>query len=135
MAGKWLAAFFSQLVIGFTKTQRNILFGLSSSHAVATLAVITVGFDLKILDENILNGTIILIFVTCLFASVVTENASKKLLLEESLEPLRKLIPVERIMVLISNPLTLKRLIDLAIMIKRPEDENEINTVSIVEET
>ncbi|GAA6768050.1 hypothetical protein AAFH68_40020 [Flavobacterium sp. CGRL1] len=76
--GKWIAAFFTQVVFKYTKTERQLIFGLSSAHAAATLAVILVGFKAKILDENILNGTIILILITCIVASFATEKAAKK---------------------------------------------------------
>src|SRR5690606_16566309 len=59
--GKWLAAFFTQISFGFSKGQRKLIFGLSSAHAAATLAVILVGYKAGILDDNILNGTVILI--------------------------------------------------------------------------
>lgn len=59
--GKWFAALITQLVFKYSSAQRQLIFGLSSSHAAATLAVILVGFKAGILDENILNGTIILI--------------------------------------------------------------------------
>ncbi|MEZ0131842.1 cation:proton antiporter, partial [Flavobacterium sp. LBUM151] len=42
--GKWFAAFFTQIVFKYTKTERQLIFGLSSAHAAATLAVILVGF-------------------------------------------------------------------------------------------
>ena len=79
LLGKWLAALITQKIFKYTNTQRGLLFGLSSSHAAATLAIILVGYKLKILDENILNGTIVLILITCIVASVVTEKAAKKL--------------------------------------------------------
>src|SRR5699024_9075908 len=72
--GKWLAAFITQKIFKFSKGQRNIIFGLSSSHAAATLAVIMVGHEAGILDDNILNGTVILILVTCIISSFVTEK-------------------------------------------------------------
>src|SRR5574344_439649 len=66
--GKWLAAFFTQKLYRFSKYQRQLIFGLSSSHAAATLAIILSGYKAGILDENILNGTIILILITCMVA-------------------------------------------------------------------
>jgi len=74
--GKWIAAFVTQLLFKYTAAQRGLIFGLSSSHAAATMAIILVGFKAGIIDENILNGTIILILVTCLVASFATERAS-----------------------------------------------------------
>src|SRR5690554_7730508 len=43
LLGKWLAAFLSQISFRFSKNQRNLIFGLSSAHAAATLAVSMVG--------------------------------------------------------------------------------------------
>lgn len=79
ICSKWLAAFLTQKVFRYSAAQRQLIFGLSSSHAAATLAVILVGYNAKILDENILNGTIILILITCIVASFATEKAAKKL--------------------------------------------------------
>ena len=81
IAGKWLAAWFTQLVFKYSALQRDIIVGLSSAHAAATIAIILIGFNMGILDEYILNGTIILILVTCLFASFVTEKTAKKIII------------------------------------------------------
>ncbi len=75
LVSKWLAAFFTQLIFRYTPTQRNVIFGLSSAHAAATIAVILIGYNLGVVDENVLNGTIILILITCLTGSFVTANA------------------------------------------------------------
>lgn len=63
--------------------QRQIIFGLSGGHAAATLAVILVGYREGILDDGILNGTIILILITCVVASFAAEKAAKKIALTE----------------------------------------------------
>ncbi|MFI5139743.1 MAG: cation:proton antiporter [Sphingobacteriales bacterium] len=77
LAGKWLSAFSIQKIFSYSNNQRKLIFGLSSSHAAATLAIILIGYKEKILDANILNGTIILILVTCMVASFVTERAAR----------------------------------------------------------
>ena len=84
LLGKWLSAFFTQKIFKYSVIQRRLIFGLSSSHAAATLAIILIGFKDKIIDENILNGTIVLILVTCMVASLVSERASKKMISTEN---------------------------------------------------
>ncbi len=84
ITSKWLAALATQLIFKMTKSERQVIFGLSTAHAAATLAVIMVGFEHGILDINIVNGTILLILITCLTASFVTENAGKRLLKEQA---------------------------------------------------
>ena len=86
IASKWIAALFTQLIFRYSKLQRQLIFGLSSSHAAATLAVILVGYRAKIIDDNILNGTIILILITCIVASFVTEKAAKQLVVQSDSE-------------------------------------------------
>lgn len=82
IVSKWLAAFMTQKIFRMTSNERQVIFGLSTSHAAATLAIIMVGFNNKILDINIVNGTVLLILFTCMTASFVTENAGKRLLKE-----------------------------------------------------
>lgn len=86
ISGKWLAAFATQKIFGYSVTQRRLIFGLSNSHAAATLAIILIGYQRKILDDDILNGTIILILVTCMVASIVTERAAKTLIQQTQTE-------------------------------------------------
>lgn len=80
LLGKWLAAFATQKTFKYSATQRRLIVGLSSAHAAATLAIILVGYKVKIIDDNILNGTIILILCTCMVASFVTERAAREVI-------------------------------------------------------
>jgi Kef-type K+ transport system membrane component KefB len=134
ISGKWLAAWFTQLTFKYTSTQRNLIFGLSNSHAAATLAIILVGYKVGILDENVLNGTIILILITCLVASFVTENAGKKIAVSEGQTQMQFHDGHEKIVVSISNPVSVERLVDFAVMIRDPRSANSITAVSIVQD-
>ena len=69
---KWINCFFTQKILKF-RPSKTIIFGLSSAHAASYSAIILVGFQEGILDENILNGTIILILITCIVASFAAE--------------------------------------------------------------
>ncbi len=136
LIGKYLAAAMTSFTFKFPGTWRRLIFGMSSSHAAATLAVILVGFKMGIVDENVLNGTIVLILITCLVASFVTENAAKKILIqeEEFNEPVSTSIQEQKILVPISNPGTMERLIDLAIAIKLPKNKFPIVSLSVVDD-
>jgi Kef-type K+ transport system membrane component KefB len=82
IAGKWLAALVTQKAFNYSIGQRNLIFGLSSSHAAATMAIILIGFNVKIIDENILNGTIILILATCIVSSIATDLSGRTLIID-----------------------------------------------------
>ena len=137
LIGKWLAAFFTQKVCNYSASQRGIIFGLSSSHAAATLAIILVGYQAGILDEYILNGTIILILITCIISSLVTQKAAKQLVMEE--EEKGYFTPAalgsfaqEKILVPIANPDNIGYLVDLALLIKDPKSPNPISLLGVV---
>ncbi|WP_295093853.1 cation:proton antiporter [uncultured Flavobacterium sp.] len=134
--GKWIAAFFTQIVFKYTRTERQLIFGLSSAHAAATLAVILVGFKAKILDENILNGTIILILITCIVASFATEKAAKKIAIcEEEFsheDAGRDQILDEHILIPLAKTSAAASLLDFALLIKDKKSSNPITLLTIV---
>lgn len=131
---KWLAAQATGAIYNYTKHERSVMFGLSASHAAATLAVIKVGYDIGLFDQNVINGTIILILITCMVSSFVTERAARKIAVTEK-EASKKIIDrTERILIPVSNPENIARLIDLALIIKDNKSSEPIYPLSIVEE-
>ncbi|MRR22080.1 cation:proton antiporter, partial [bacterium] len=135
LAGKYLAAEITARFLGFTLYQRRLLFGLTSSHAAAILAVIMVGFRIGIVDETIINGTVFLILITCLVSSVVTESAGRKIALagkEADLMP--SLQAQETLIVSLYNPLNIERLVNLALALKRKNTGNPVYALSVVDD-
>lgn len=134
--GKWLAVYLSQKIFGYSLSQRNVMFGLSISHAAATLAIILVGYNAGVVDNNTLNATIILILVTCITASFVTEKASKKLLVEEHEDNEIQVdlsSPVnQHILIPIANVRNMENLIDMALLLKSKKSYNPITLLTVV---
>ncbi len=131
---KYLAADITARIYSYSKNERNILFGLSVSHAAATLAIIKVGFDIALFDQNVINGTIILILLSCLASSFVTEKAARKIAVLEKDVVKRGSEKPERILIPVSNPENIQRLIDLALLIKDQKSPEPIFPLSIVED-
>jgi Kef-type K+ transport system membrane component KefB len=134
LATKYLAAWLTGVIYKYTKYERNIIFGLSVSHAAATLAIIKVGFDIGLFDQNVINGTIILILISCLVSSFVTERAARKIAIQEKEVVKRTHDKVERILIPVSNPDNIQRLIDLTLLIKDQNSIEPIYPLSIVED-
>jgi Kef-type K+ transport system membrane component KefB len=134
---KWLAAFVTQIIFKLSKIERQIIFGLSTSHAAATLAIIMVGYDggNGILSINIVNGTVLLILFTCMTASFVTESAGKKMLIEMSensdLDDNETRLRNKHIMVSMNELNGNEGLIDFAILVSDPKVINPISVVSV----
>lgn len=133
LLSKWLAAFATQKTFKYSSAERELIFGLSSSHAAATLAIIIVGYRAGILDEYILNGTILLILVTCLIATIITQRAAKKIVISEKNSPLTAEslgdFAQEKILVPIANPSNIGYHVELALLLK---DKKSVNSISLL---
>jgi Kef-type K+ transport system membrane component KefB len=136
LMGKWFAAQLTRIIFKYTRQQGQIIFGLSSSHAAATIAVILVGFNAGLIDENVLNGTIILVLLTCLVASFVTEKAARKIAVQSSDQTTDPQttdeILSERILMPVANMMNFEKLLDFGILIKEKKSPNPITTLSVV---
>ncbi|MCX7728299.1 MAG: cation:proton antiporter [Bacteroidia bacterium] len=134
---KWLAALFTQLLFQLKKVQRQLIFGLSSAHAAATLAIIIVGFNKGIIDEYILNGTIILIMVTGIVASFSTENAAKKMILSahhiDATNELSSVIP-EQILYAVSDYRNAEKMVELLTYIKDKTSTHPVIMLAVISE-
>lgn len=131
---KFAAAYITQKIYGYNANQRNIIFGLSNAQAAATLAAVLIAYDIGLLNDAVLNGTILMILVTCLISSLVAERASKKQATLEATEVVKIPESPEKIMVPISNPENVDRLIDFAILIYEPKTRQPIYPLAIIKD-
>ncbi|MEJ8802587.1 cation:proton antiporter [Pontibacter sp. H249] len=129
---KYAAAFLTQKIFGFTILQRNLIFGLSSAHAAATLAVVLAGFEIGLIGESALNGAVVLILTSSMISSLSTEKVGKKLAIFESRRKPDISQKPDKILVPIGNPKTIERLIDLAVMLKNPMHKAPIYPLAVV---
>lgn len=81
---KFIAAYLTQKSFRLSKDQRTLIFGLSSAHVAATLAAVMVGYNVitgyaetgepvRLLNESVLNGTILMILFTCIVSTFATQ--------------------------------------------------------------
>jgi len=121
MLGKWIAAYVTQKTFKMHSVDRSILYQLSNAHTAVALAVVMIGFNLGVFDESVLNGTVLMILVTCTVSSLGTSRAASRLKVmslthdevvkadEREENGIRTLIPVV-------NPVSATELVNLAIM-------------------
>ncbi|NJK97127.1 MAG: cation:proton antiporter [Bacteroidales bacterium] len=133
LISKYLAAYFTQIIYRFPKLDRNLIFGLSASHAAATIAVVLVGYDLNILSETALNATILIILVSCSVSSFITENSGRKIVLLEPEIPELQKNEAENILVPISNPISVGKILEFAIL-SRQSKSSVIYPLSVVQD-
>jgi Kef-type K+ transport system membrane component KefB len=77
--GKLTAAVVSTRVLGLSRPQGRLLFGLSLAQAAATLAAVTIGVNIGLFDTPLLNATLIVVLVTVLVSSIVTRSAARRI--------------------------------------------------------
>jgi nucleotide-binding universal stress UspA family protein len=131
---KFFAAQITGFIYKYTKYERRVIYGLSASHAAATLAVIKVGYDIGLLGQHAINGTIILILITCLVSSFVTERAARQIAITEKDSDIKLKKKVERILIPIANPENLQRLMEFALLIKDEKSIEPIYPLTVVED-
>lgn len=134
LCGKWIAAWLTQHFFRYTSVQRNVIFGLSSAHAAATIAVILIGYNMKLIDENVLNGTIILILITCMVASFVAANAGTRLAIAVAESKPALATGPEKILLPVFHPARIEGLLDFAVMIKEPSLDTPIVSLAVVKD-
>lgn len=129
LAGKWLPAWIAQKIYGMPAAGRRMMFGLTTAHTAVALAVVTVGYNMfdasghRMMDETILNGTILVILITCAIAPIVTAQAAARIkidMLREGTDDgamTQKNRP-ENVMIAVSNPLTVTSLMELALLMR-----------------
>lgn len=126
---KWIAAWMIQRIFHYTATDRRLIFGITSAKAAVSLAAVIVGRQLGVFDDAILNGTIIMILVTCTVSSILTERASSKIVVQlqdQEPSPAESAVNEERILIPVANPATVERLVNMALLMKKPKRNTPI---------
>ena len=139
LVGKWIASWLTQKIYRMSTLERELMFGLSNAQAAATLAAVMVGYNIilpdgsRLLNEDVLNGTVLLILVTCIVSSFTTERAARKMAMGEAKpeEEDRSRMP-ERILIPIANPSTIDYLMNLALVIRDPKQKDNLVALNVI---
>ncbi len=141
---KFLAAYATQKTYKFSLDERRLIFGLSNAQAAATLAAVLIGYNtiigtdefgepIRLLSETILNGTIVMILVTCTIASLEAQKGAKNIALAESpLDESSTTNFLERILIPVRNQETADELINLSILVQNPKKKGNMYALSII---
>lgn len=141
---KFIPAWITQKSFRFTADERNMIFGLSNAQAAATLAVVLVGYNvilgytpvgepIRLLNDSILNGTIIMILVTCTIASLVTQKAAVNISLAENAHvETDDTDNAEKILIPLRYPETVDELINLSSLLKSKKNREGVYGLNII---
>lgn len=142
---KFIPAWVAQKNFKFTSSERTLIFGLSNAQAAATLAAVLVGYNvilgttlegepIRLLNESVLNGTIIMILVTCIIASFATQKGAREVALAEfAEEEIDSNEDVEdRILIPLSNAENVEELVSLAVTIKSKKAKAVMTALNVI---
>ncbi|MDX2272508.1 MAG: cation:proton antiporter [Cyanobacteriota bacterium] len=125
LIAKLVPAWGSSKLFRFDFSNMMVMFGLSVAQAASTLAAITVAYNIKLVDQLTVNGTIAMILVTCLASPWITDRWGQKVNSSPTPSyPLQLADPAHapsqyRILVPIANPSTEDNLLQLALILAK----------------
>ncbi len=137
LTGKWIASWLTHKVYRMSWDEQRLMFGLSSSQAAATLAAAFVGHGIilgdgsRLLNDDVLNGTILLILVTCIVSSIVTDRASRRLAVSGVL-PDKPANTSKKTLLALANPDMVDKLMDLALLLRKENSKIPLSAVTVV---
>ncbi len=132
LTGKWIASFMVSKVYHMSSGERNLMFGLSTSQAAATLAAAIVGNKIGLLNDDVLNGTILLILVTCIVSSIVADRASRGLILSGKSLNTPVAVSSKKTLLALANPNMVDRLMDLALLVRKEHSTIPLSAITVV---
>ena len=84
---KYVAAGVTSLLFRYKREESRVMFGLSIVQAAATLASVMVGNRIGLFDDAVVNGTIIMILVTCILGPYVVAKFAPGMAAAAAAEP------------------------------------------------
>lgn len=141
-AGKAIAAFLSSFIFHRSVHEGNLMFGMTSAHAAGAIALVMVGVNLEIapgqhlLGDEALNAVVIMILFTCIISTIVTEYASRAIVLQEKTQ--RKMpeddgkADDEKILIPVKYPETCDTLFNLAVLMRNEKLSRGLIALNVV---
>jgi len=139
--GKAVAAYLSALLFRMPKAYGHMMFGLTSAHAAGAIAMVMVGMRLEVspgrylVSDDMLNGVVIMILVTCIISTMMTEHAAQQIILSyDTQRPSNDAQHTsnEKILLCVKYPDIAPQLLELSIMMRDAKQGNELIALNVV---
>lgn len=146
IGGKYLSAVATQKTFRLSKEEGKLIFGLSSASAAATLASVMVGYNIilsetetgepiRLLNEHVLNGSILLILISCTISSFISMSSAQKIAEQDNEETLSgNSHEEENILLALNHESTVERMINLGILIKAHSNTDKLFALNVINE-
>ncbi|MFC3756311.1 cation:proton antiporter [Chryseobacterium tructae] len=146
IGGKYLSAVATQKTFKLTKEEGKLIFGLSSASAAATLASVMVGYNIilsetetgepvRLLNEHVLNGSILLILISCTISSFISMASAQKIAEADNEDTVSgNSHEEENILLAINHEETVERMVNLGILIKAHSNTEDLFALNVINE-
>lgn len=146
IGGKYISSIIARKTFGFTKEEGKLIFGLSSASAAATLATVMVGYNIiisetetgepiRLLNEHVLNGSILLILISCTISSFISLSSAQKIAEQDNEDTVSgKNHEEENILLALNYEATVERVVNLGIMIKAHSNTEDLFALNVINE-
>ena len=141
--GKALAAYMSSLLFRLKKAEGHMMFGLTSAHAAGAIAMVMVGMQLEIepgvmlVNNQMLNGVVIMILVTCVISTLMTQKAAIEISINSlssdlSAQNAHHSHPNDKTLICVKYPEIAPQLVYLAILMRDHKAKNDLVALNVV---
>jgi len=139
MIGKALAAYAACIGFKMPLSSGHMMFGLTSAHAAGGIAMVMVGMRLEVspghpmVDDDMLNGVIIMILFTCIISTLVTERSARQLVIADKAQDIKQTeTDDEKILLPVKYPDVAKGLVSMAIMMRNAKLNRGLVALNVV---
>ncbi|MDR6919412.1 MULTISPECIES: cation:proton antiporter [Chryseobacterium] len=146
IGGKYLSAVATQKTFRLSKEEGKLIFGLSSASAAATLASVMVGYNIilsetetgepvRLLNEHVLNGSILLILISCTISSFISLASAQKIAESDNEDTVSgNTHEEENILLAVNHEKTVERMVNLGILIKAHSNTEDLFALNVINE-
>ncbi|WP_427874445.1 cation:proton antiporter [Flavobacterium sp. MMS24-S5] len=146
IGGKYAAAFLTKKTFNFTDDEGRLIFGMSAASAAATLASVMVGYNIilseneagepvRLLNEHVLNGSILLILVSCTISSFVSMASAQRIADADREETAAgEGDEEEKILLAVNHEHTVEKMVNLGLLIKSRSNIDNLFALNVINE-
>ena len=140
--GKAVAAYLSSLLFRLPKSAGHMMFGLTCAHAAGAIAMVMVGMRLEVspgeylVNDEMLNGVVIMILITCIISTFMTEKAAQEIVIAQQTVVSGSAADShhtnEKILLCVKYPDIAPQLLELAIMMRSQSQDSGLVALNVV---
>jgi Kef-type K+ transport system membrane component KefB len=146
IGGKYAAAVLTKKTFKLKDDEGQLIFGMSSASAAATLASVMVGYNIilgeneagmpiRLLNEHVLNGSILLILISCTISSFVSMASAQRIADSDKEETVSGADDEkETILIAVNHENTVEKMVNLGLLVKTKSNKDRLYALNIINE-